>query len=353
MINQILRLPLRLGTKILWLGERALIRAGSHNRFLAGLYYTIFNHCFIHEQMAILAGRLAYNKSLLSPNGSIALLRRNVHRIEKGIIMRPRRVPFALDYIEETVNAFVLSRSMSSIDSSELRWASDVLSEYFSICSSSSESLCNLRAIFNSAAITPFENTELQIPYKRDLSSPSPVDLDSLMALAIRRRSVRWFLKNPVPRSMIEGAIELAGLGPSACNRQPFEFRVFDDAELVQKIIRIPFGLAGYGHNVPCIIVIVGKYRNYFSERDRHLIYIDSSLAAMGLLFGLEAQGLSSCCVNWPEVDDQNILMSGLLHLDSDERPTMLIAIGFPDPDGLVPRSTKKSLSFMRRYNFE
>jgi hypothetical protein len=45
--------------------------------------------------------------------------------------------------------------------------------------------------------------------------------------------------------------------------------------------------------------------------------------------------------------------MAELLNLDPDERPVMLVAIGYPDPDGLVANSTKKSLSQLRTYNFE
>ncbi len=39
----------------------------------------------------------------------------------------------------------------------------------------------------------------------------------------------------PVERSKIDRAIAVASQAPSACNRQPFVFRVFDDPELVEK----------------------------------------------------------------------------------------------------------------------
>jgi nitroreductase len=99
--------------------------------------------------------------------------------------------------------------------------------------------------------------------------------------------------------------------------------------------------------------VIVGKQRNFFSERDRHLIYIDSSLAAMSFLFALEVQGISSCCVNWPDIAENETAMSDLLELAPDERPIMLVALGYPDPEGMVANSTKKALPQLRRYNCE
>jgi nitroreductase len=160
-------------------------------------------------------------------------------------------------------------------------------------------------------------------------------------------------LQEPVDRRLIDRALEIAAQSPSACNRQPFEFRIFDEQEIVKKIVEFPGGLAGYSHNVPVVVVVVGQQRHYFHERDRHLIYIDSSLAIMSFLYGLEVQGLSSCCVNWAHDGPREKEFAEFLHLKPDERPVMLIALGHPDPEGLVPRSAKKPLTVLRRYNFE
>jgi len=156
-----------------------------------------------------------------------------------------------------------------------------------------------------------------------------------------------------VERSKIDAALEVASQSPSACNRQPFLFRIFDDPHLTQQLIQIPYGLHGYGHNVPVLAVVVGQQRHFFDARDRHLIYIDSSLAVMAFLYALESQGLSACCVNWPEIEAHDLALTRLLNLAPDERPIMLIALGYPDPEGLVACSSKKSLESLRRYNFE
>lgn len=112
-------------------------------------------------------------------------------------------------------------------------------------------------------------------------------------------------------------------------------------------------GTGRYAGNIPCFVVIVGKQRNYFSERDRHLICIDGSLAAMSFILALECQSVSTCCVNWPKIVERDIRMAKFLKLDPDERPVMSIAVGYPDPLGMVAYSAKKSLKQIRRYNFE
>jgi nitroreductase len=112
-------------------------------------------------------------------------------------------------------------------------------------------------------------------------------------------------------------------------------------------------GTSGYAHNIPAVIVVVGQMRNFFDERDRHLIYIDSALAAMSFAFAAETLGLSTCLINWPDLESKEHEMAGLIGLEADERPIMLIAVGYPDPEASVPASVKRTPSELLRYNFE
>jgi nitroreductase len=270
--------------------------------------------------------------------------------------MNPRRGVFATDYIKETVECFVKVVGQCNrprqLWPEEQQWAGDVLANYFDV-TEPHPAILEAKSEFETLLVSPHQSCEngQRIPYSRDLDTPPAVTVEQLMLLARRRRSVRWFLQQPVPRKMIDCAIEVAAQSPSACNRQPFVYRVFDDPSLVQKAAEIPMGTAGYTENIPVFIVIVGRQRNYFDERDRHLIYIDASLATMGLIYALEAQGLSSCCINWPDIEDREIRMSRLLGLDADERPVMCLAVGYPDPSGLVAYSQKKSVDQLRVYN--
>lgn len=137
----------------------------------------------------------------------------------------------------------------------------------------------------------------------RFVRSPS-VDYDDLLELSKRRRSVGWLRQEPVPRELIRKAVDVASMSLSTCNRQPFEFHVFDDPELVEELAPLPAGMKGFHHNFPAIVVLVGELRNYYGERDRHLIYIDASLAAMGFVYAAETLGLSTCCINWPDIEE-------------------------------------------------
>lgn len=334
--------------------RKLLFTAATHSRLAARISSALASSS-VRETEAVLVGIRTYKESLCSPKRTLALLRRNTHRLEKGLIMRPRRRLFALDYIMETVACYEMClhncNSKPSFDPVELTWAHDVMQRYFAEVGSDPV-VERARERFNALSRCDFPHERPFAPYVRDLSIPLRISFSDLHELALRRRSVRWFEPRPVPRELIDKAIVVAGLSPSACNRQPFEFRIFDDPELVRRVAALPGGVGGYAANIPVIAVVVGQLWHFENERDRHLIYTDSSLAIMSFLFALEVQGLSSCCINWPDIKEKEEKMANLLALGRDERPVMLVALGYPEPTAHVPYSAKKPVELLRSYNF-
>jgi nitroreductase len=326
------------------------------SRLLTHLLYFFSFLTFGREQFAVLRGRRDYYRNKRKGNRRSSVeLRRNIHRLEKGLTMRPRRPVFAIDYIAETIEFYEKSHSRytqqgSHLDVSEMQWAHDVLSAYFVANTGSAPVLDDARARF--AELSPIiHDGPALAPFTRAESPTTTVTLDQLSALAQRRRSVRWFEQRSVEREKIDAALEVGLQSPTACNRMPYEFRIFDDPEQVRTVAAIPFGAAGYAHNIPVIITVIGKLDSYFSPRDRHAIYIDASLAAMPFMLALETQGLSSSVINWPDFEPLERRMQKVLGLAMTDRVVMLIALGYAADDGIIPRSVKKELASVRSYN--
>lgn len=312
--------------------------------------YSALDGRFALEARRVLAGQVLHRDIEAAADGSRYTLRRNTHRLEKGLSMRPRRAVFALDYAKETVDALAATAAAgSSTDHDLFQWSCDVLDEYFQSCERHPVIVEQQRRFLELSARLPWQRGN-SIPYRR----PAPENLPSyeqLLALAQRRRSVRWFLQQPVPRELVDKAFEVAVQAPSACNRQPFRFAVLDDRELVQKVGAIPMGTAGFVHNIPMLVVVIGQLRAFHHLRDRHLIYIDSCLATMGFELALETLGLSSCSINWPSIPEKERAMEQALGLAPDECPILLVAVGYPDPEGSVPFSQKRPLDELRSFN--
>lgn len=326
----------------------------SSTQFTSSLYYFVFSNSFGREHQAVLKGRLKYFRENRIQKNAYYLLRRNIHRVEKGLIMKNRRPLFAMEYIGETLDAYVKVITNNNykdyLSEINLKWYTDVLEKYFEVTDHNNEKLIRLRLKFDKHKITQNKTAVASVPYARNFDLLS-LDFDSFLKLNQLRRSVRWYEDKPVPRELLDKAITAAKLSPSACNRQPFEFRVYDEKELVQKIANITWGTKGFSQNFPVIIVVLGKLEAYFDERDRHVIYIDSSLASMTFMLALETLGLSSCPINWPDVGEFESEIRNTIGIGLNERPIMLIACGYPDKKALVPYSEKKDLFEIRNYN--
>ncbi|MCY4485053.1 MAG: nitroreductase family protein [Spirochaetaceae bacterium] len=322
----------------------------SWNSFLASLYYLVVNRSFCREQRAVLAGRADYWRSETGTYRETSVqLRRNIHRIEKGLIMKPRRAIFALRYIAETIDAFEAAMASPLEEPDEIRWATDVLDRYFESvepfpeASEQRQRFDRIRLSDGSRdgqAVAPFPYADIV---------PHGIGHEQLLALFRHRKSVRWFERRPVPFEDIKKAVDGARLAPSSCNRQPYWFYITTDPSTAQKLASCAMGTAGYVHNIQSLIVLVGDLSSFFSERDRHLIYIDGALAAMQLMLALDTLGISTCNINWPDIGERERRLSGLLGLSPYLRPIMLIAAGYADHTGGVPFSQKKSSDLLIR----
>jgi nitroreductase len=190
------------------------------------------------------------------------------------------------------------------------------------------------------------------VPAARATYPDAGVSYEQFVALVRRRRSVRWFEQRPVPRELVMQAVEAAAQAPSACNRQPFLFRYFGEPVDAARVAGIAMGTAGYAQNIPALVVVLGDLGCYPEERDRHVAYIDASLAAMQFMLALETLGLASCPINWPDIEHRERAMAHELELPWHLRPVMLLAIGYAEPAGGVPFSAKKTgVALLRERN--
>jgi nitroreductase len=331
----------------------AFLQRVAGSRGLTALYYLV-KGSFSHEERAVAAGRARFFQARAGRGLPAYELRRNVHRLEKGLCTQGRRDVFAVDYVGDMVTAvesIVASRVASGSEPLDdtVGWAVDVLAQYFDVVGSEPRveaARARFAGLLRTVGCAPGDATPRALA-----QDASPVSLEDLQQLVAARRSVRVFEQRSVARGVLDQAFEIAKLSPSACNRMAYEFRAYDDPELVERIVALAPGMSGWAELAPCLVVIVGKYRAYSDERDRHLIYVDGGLAAMSLQLALVACGLASCCGNWPDIASADDGLRRLLGLDEDEKAVLLLAVGYPTPGQPLPRSARFDLENIRSYN--
>lgn len=85
-------------------------------------------------------------------------------------------------------------------------------------------------------AITPSNYHPLALAFTRLSEDDARRRATEFLALMRRRRSVRHFSSEPVPRELIENALRTAGTAPSGANQQPWTFVAISDAAVKARI---------------------------------------------------------------------------------------------------------------------
>jgi len=191
-----------------------------------------------------------------------------------------------------------------------------------------------------------------------------------------RRRTVRDFSSRTIPPGVIEECLLAAGTAPNGANLQPWHFVVVSDPE-IKRQIRIgaekeeyefyhgrapnewldaieqfgPDENKPFLEEAPCIIVIFGLTHSKLPDgRKIKNYYVSESVGiAVGILItALHRSGL----VVLTHTPSPMGFLNSILSRPTEERPYLILAVGYPAEGAMVPNITKKTLgeiaTFMR-----
>ncbi|NRD22832.1 nitroreductase family protein [Winogradskyella litoriviva] len=302
--------------------------------------------------ISVLIGKKIHNRRNTNIESNQAFIRRSIHRIEKGLIIPHSRRDFALDYINKTCQ--ILFVTYNELDEKSKKWALDVLDAYFDIANMEIKVVSNSKRLyddFKKQFVKEKRNKNLSVPFKYDNLKSANIEYTDLLSFVKKRHSIRYFKDLIVDKHIIENAIKVGLQSPSACNRQPFEVIVVQDKEKIGRTLNLPMGITTYKHEIKNIAIVLGDLSYYEDERDRHIIYIDGGLFSMSFVYGLEAQGIASCIINWPDIEQKEKDFYKEFKIPQHKRCICFIAFGYAKNEGLVPFSEKKDTLDILSYN--
>ncbi|NQV37929.1 MAG: nitroreductase family protein [Candidatus Marinimicrobia bacterium] len=183
------------------------------------------------------------------------------------------------------------------------------------------------------------------------------------------RRTVREFSSDPIPKEVLENAIQAAGTAPSGANIQPWHFVVVTDKETRHRI-RIaaeeqeeqfyehraseewlkalePIGTNADKHfldSAPCQIAVFLKksFIDNNGEKKKSYYPNESVGLATGLLItALHFSGIATLTYTPSPMH----FLTDILGRPDTERPYMIVVCGYPSENATVPAITKKPLS--------
>lgn len=183
-----------------------------------------------------------------------------------------------------------------------------------------------------------------------------------------RRRSVRHFSDRSVPREIIEECLRAAGTAPSGAHMQPWHFVVVESDALKRRIQEAaeevernfyhrraseewrealaPLGTdehKAFLKTAPYLIAIfVKRHGQRPNGRIRkHYFVLESVGIATGILItAIHHAGL----VALPYSPHPMRFLNDILGRPADERPFLLLIVGYPADDAVVPDLSRKAL---------
>ncbi|MFX0067537.1 MAG: nitroreductase family protein [Promethearchaeota archaeon] len=154
------------------------------------------------------------------------------------------------------------------------------------------------------------------------------------------RRSIRRFKKKDIEEEKISILLEAMRWAPSAGNRQPWEFIIIKNKELLSKIAsEAPYG--AFIADAPLAIAIVTD-----PETSRWHI-VDGSLASQNLQLAAWAMGLGTCWIG--SMDREPV--KKILGIPEGKHLLTIFPLGYPDEKPVKNRKSLDLLVHNERYS--
>lgn len=196
----------------------------------------------------------------------------------------------------------------------------------------------------------------------------------ALLAEMNGRRSCRAFSRRPVPRELIELAMEIAHSAPSGANRKPWRFVAIDDPD-VKREVRIgaeqeerenyerrfppewldalePIGTDAdkpYLEAAPWLVVLFRVDYELVDGRAVKNYYPMESIGIMSGFFLMACHQLGLATLT--HTPSPMRFLREICRRPENEKPILLIPVGYPAADCTVPDIPKKPLSDTLQWN--
>jgi nitroreductase len=219
------------------------------------------------------------------------------------------------------------------------------------------------------------ENKLIQLPDYKEYPHNEMLNRSSLfLEDLLRRRTVRDFSDKKFPKNVIENCLAVANSAPSGANKQPWHFVVVSNP-LIKKKIRVaaeveeqefyssrasqewldaiaPLNTDSnkpFLETAPYLIAIFSKSVEVFPDGSKSKNYyaIESVGIATGFLISAIHNAGLVCLTHTPSPMK---FLNDILGRPINEKPYLILVVGYPEENAMVPDLIKKELNEVTTY---
>ena len=210
-----------------------------------------------------------------------------------------------------------------------------------------------------------------QIPFKFNRLSEDEMKKQSLdfYNQMNKRRSVRFFSRDPIPEGVLENVVSVAGTAPSGAHCEPWTFVVVRDSKIKAQIREIveqeeytnydrrmgdrwvqdlkfvqTDHVKPYLEDAPAIILVMKQQYHVDGNNVKHAHYyfeISTAIAAGFLIAAIHVAGLVTVTTT---PLNAGVALRELLGRPNNEKVMLLLPVGYPAEDATVPDISRKPL---------
>ena len=145
----------------------------------------------------------------------------------------------------------------------------------------------------------------------------------------VSRTSVRRYESSPVPPEAVDAILHAAMSAPTGVNRQPWEFIVVNEPELLHRLAgALPY--AKMVDKASVAIVVCGNSERFLEGDDSTLWVQDLSAASENILLAANALGLGAVWTALYPHADRETAVREILNIPSGVIPFNVIPVGYP-----------------------
>jgi nitroreductase len=161
--------------------------------------------------------------------------------------------------------------------------------------------------------------------------------MDQILDIIKKRRSIRSYKNEPLPKSTVDLLLEAAKYAPTARNLQQLEYKVITNKDLMKKVSERITAIVkkkypsfrlrertSLFYDAPLLIIVTGPKENTW-------IYSDAALAVQNIMLLATSINLGTCFIGMARFIEEDEELMSELHISDDRKIAAAVIVGYPN----------------------
>ena len=262
-----------------------------------------------------------------------------VHSLEKGMCFSDPR-PFGTEKVKDLIRKLKLC-SDRYVSSFEYRLGINIL---YAWCDFYDEHKWENEPMYKETRAFLSDKPKFDgIVAGRKKYTPNRFESSLFEDVVLSRHSVRDFQNKKLSDEDINFAVKCFIETPTACNRQMCHIYCISNPEIKSLLNQVLIGIHGFNKQNVQFFIITYDLAAFAYSGERQQGLFNAGLCTMNFVNGLHAKGIGSCCLQWSNKNNEDLIVRHKIGLLDSERIAIVIGAGYYLKENIIPCSSRRN----------